>query len=239
MPQKGFDFITITVSGNGRVKIPVAGNFLGCESSTGKFTVKTDFGSRLLMRTGASFGGTDDTRYGFLEVDDISGSSNTITLIYGFGRLFMSDNQTVTATVSGTVTTSNANITEASARLGDETSSKETDEDAAAANINSLIRGMLQFLKPSDTLSTTSDVAVTDNGKSSLSSSNVNRRKIQVKNLAANTNVFRIGDTNITATRGRELSPGESITLHTTAEVFAHQIGTGESLSLTEEIYSS
>ena len=57
-----------------------------------------------------------------------------------------------------------------------------------------------------------------------LSDANLDRKTILIRSNKANSNKMRIGDINITATRGIELNPGDTITLETTAAVYAKNL---------------
>ena len=69
------------------------------------------------------------------------------------------------------------------------------------------------------TVTTQADSTSVGTTATSLVAINTARRSVIVQNLDA-TNNARVGDTNITTTRGVRLAPGESVTLETTAQIF-------------------
>ncbi len=71
------------------------------------------------------------------------------------------------------------------------------------------------------TLATVADVALTNGAATLLSASSSTRREVLISNPAANAVTIRIGDANVTATRGIELGVGGTIVLTTSAGVYA------------------
>ena len=95
--------------------------------------------------------------------------------------------------------------------------------------------GVFQIQQP-NTITTTADVTVTGAATGvQVVAANANRRKLIIQNVHASENV-RVGDSNITSTRGIRLVPGASITLDTTAEVRAiREGGVDSTVSVLEE----
>lgn len=76
----------------------------------------------------------------------------------------------------------------------------------------------------SDTFTTLVDetnIDVGQAGKVSLFPASLTRTIIYISALASNTDIIRIGDTNVDVDRGVPLSPGEVITFETSAQIFA------------------
>lgn len=67
---------------------------------------------------------------------------------------------------------------------------------------------------------------------------NASRRSVILKSANANTDTVRIGSSSITASRGIELSPGDSVTLDTTAAIYgknlADLVGNPALITITE-----
>lgn len=90
-------------------------------------------------------------------------------------------------------------------------------------------------IAPAAAISTAADVSITAASTVQVVAGNSSRRAVVVGNLSVNTQVMRIGDSNAGAARGAELSPGEKVTLETTAAVYAYNPGgAAESLSVME-----
>ncbi len=74
-------------------------------------------------------------------------------------------------------------------------------------------------------LQTTADQTVNSNSSGLIVAANNDRKEVIISNLADNGGKMRIGDSNVSSTRGVELSPGQSITLTTTAAIYAYNLG--------------
>jgi len=85
-------------------------------------------------------------------------------------------------------------------------------------------------MSKSNTLQTADDVAV-GAGATLVLAANANRRSALIGNLAGNTNTMRAGDSNVTATRGAEVAPGESFVVDTTEAIYFCN-GGGEKVSV-------
>lgn len=72
----------------------------------------------------------------------------------------------------------------------------------------------------SNQISTVPDVSSGVATAAQVISANAVRKSVKIKNLAANVEPVRVGGASIAADRGHELSPGESITLKTSAAVY-------------------
>lgn len=83
------------------------------------------------------------------------------------------------------------------------------------------------------TVTTQADSTGVGTTATSLVASNTARRSVIVQNLDA-TNNARVGDTNITTTRGVRLAPGESVTLETTAQIFGLAEASTVSFAVTQ-----
>lgn len=71
-------------------------------------------------------------------------------------------------------------------------------------------------------IETTADVTVDSGANPNLiAAQNSDRRELLLTNLST-TVTYRVGDTNVAAARGIPLQPGQTITLSTTAPVYAH-----------------
>ena len=51
---------------------------------------------------------------------------------------------------------------------------------------------------------------------------NTSRREVLITNLASNSAIIRVGSASVSGTRGTELTPGQTLTLDTTAAVYAY-----------------
>jgi len=72
------------------------------------------------------------------------------------------------------------------------------------------------------TLVTTADDSIAANTTEQVLAINLDRKEAIITNLYANTDSVRVGDSSTGATRGVELSPGQSITLQVTAAIYVH-----------------
>lgn len=86
------------------------------------------------------------------------------------------------------------------------------------------ISGALSVAKPSN-LITTADATLVATVKTSVLASDTTRNKVIVVNNTAGTDI-RIGDTNISLSRGALVKGGQSIELAVTSEIFAISAGT-------------
>jgi hypothetical protein len=92
---------------------------------------------------------------------------------------------------------------------------------------------------PGNTLGTAADVAtIGDAANVSVVAANATRRAVHVTALGSNTVNLRVGDTNITGSRGLQLQPGMTLTLNTRAQVFARAEagGSNQGVSILEEL---
>jgi hypothetical protein len=91
---------------------------------------------------------------------------------------------------------------------------------------------------PGNSLATAADVATIGNAANvSIVAANATRRAVHVTALASNTVNLRVGDTNITTSRGLQLQPGMTLTLNTRAELFARaESGSNQGVSILEEL---
>lgn len=80
------------------------------------------------------------------------------------------------------------------------------------------------------TVTTHEDVAVGANGAQVIAS-NANRKELILENVGANP--LRLGDSNVSNTRGIKIDPNSSIILTTTASMYAQSTG-GSTLAITE-----
>lgn len=71
-------------------------------------------------------------------------------------------------------------------------------------------------------LSTTADDSIAATTTEQVLASNANRKEAIIGNLASNSDVVRVGDNNTGAGRGIELSPGQFLTLETTAAIYVY-----------------
>jgi hypothetical protein len=75
----------------------------------------------------------------------------------------------------------------------------------------------------SDTIGTVADVTVVAAAAAAqVIAANTSRMSVQITSLSTNTQVVRVGDSNVGASRGDVLNPGESISYDTTAAIFAY-----------------
>lgn len=90
-------------------------------------------------------------------------------------------------------------------------------------------------LQGSATNPTTADKALTAVTATEIIAANSSRREVIISNLSTNGAVMRIGDANVAAARGAELSPGQSIILSTKAAVYGYSVP-GESVGIMEVV---
>ncbi|NIT63674.1 MAG: hypothetical protein GWO39_07760 [Gammaproteobacteria bacterium] len=76
-----------------------------------------------------------------------------------------------------------------------------------------------------DTLSPAEDVTLSAAIATQVAPVNTARRRVLITNLAGNTNTIRVGDVSVSLTRGAPVAPGQTITLETTAAVYAWSTG--------------
>jgi len=85
------------------------------------------------------------------------------------------------------------------------------------------------------TITTVADIAMVAATNTSIAAVTLARKQVIIQNTSSTAvEVVRIGDTNITGTRGTRLGAGESITLAVTAEVFGRPESGTPSLAITE-----
>jgi hypothetical protein len=89
----------------------------------------------------------------------------------------------------------------------------------------SSISGAALVTTTGGTLTSVADKTPLNSGVVLLLSAAGTRKTILVRSNKANINKMRIGDVNITATQGIELNPGDTVTLETTAAVYAKNLG--------------
>jgi len=85
----------------------------------------------------------------------------------------------------------------------------------------------------SNTLNSSLDVALAATAKTLIAFPDLTRRSILINNLATNASTMRIGNINTSAVIGQPLRPGETLTLETTAAIYAYNPGAIQSLSVT------
>lgn len=96
------------------------------------------------------------------------------------------------------------------------------------------VSGNVSISKPS-TLASTADVVLAASAQTLIKAANATRREIIIKSLSENLVAIRVGENAAAAARGHELMPGESITLTTTAAVYAWNLRTvAQSVSVVE-----
>jgi hypothetical protein len=79
-------------------------------------------------------------------------------------------------------------------------------------------------------------IAATSSGK--LVDQNYNRQSLMIENLASNADAIRIGDDTVSGSKGLSLSPGQIMTIETTAEIHAYNTaGSGADIALLEFVY--
>lgn len=86
-------------------------------------------------------------------------------------------------------------------------------------------------------LASDSDVTLVAATRATIKAANASRRAIIVQSLASNTGNVRVGDntcTDVAPGKGNELQPGQSITIKTTAAVYAFSTAGGQVLSINE-----
>ena len=87
----------------------------------------------------------------------------------------------------------------------------------------------------SDALSTVADITVTT--AAVISAASTTRQKCIITALASNDQTLRIGDSNVTATRGTPLAPGETIAIESGAAIYAvEQVSGTNAVAITEEL---
>lgn len=72
----------------------------------------------------------------------------------------------------------------------------------------------------SDTMTTPADV--TTGAAAEIVAANASRKAVTIQALSTNTAVVRVGDSNVGASRGLELQAGQSVTIETTAAIYAY-----------------
>lgn len=88
-------------------------------------------------------------------------------------------------------------------------------------------------IEPAENVDDADDVVLTA-GPDLVAAQNLNRKSVTISSLDTNTNVIRVGGSNVAANRGAPLYPGGAVTLAVMGEVYA--IGTvGETVAISEE----
>jgi hypothetical protein len=87
------------------------------------------------------------------------------------------------------------------------------------------------------TFQTHSDPSVPSGAVTKILNTNTSRNEVILKNPTSNTSPFRIGDSSIGIYQGITLEVGQSMTINTTAEIYAfHGAGTAQSIQVAEII---
>ena len=95
----------------------------------------------------------------------------------------------------------------------------------------SFLRTLVQIEQP-NTIVTVVDITVAG-VVVTLAAANAGRREVHIQNVGAGN--IRVGDTNVAAARGIQLTPGQAVTLTTTAEIRAIREAVNSTASVTEE----
>ncbi len=102
-------------------------------------------------------------------------------------------------------------------------------------NSQELVATVTATIAAGDTLTSTADQSVVAASASQVIAGRADRLTVTIKNLASNAAPIRVGDASVTATRGHELAPGESVTLSTTSAVFVYNThAAAQSVSILE-----
>lgn len=111
----------------------------------------------------------------------------------------------------------------------------EDDADATQAiRLVATAAGALRTSGGASTVITTiADQTGVGTSATSLVAANTGRTSVIIQNIGA-TNQARVGDTNITTTRGVRLAPGESVTFETTAQIFGLSEASTTDFAVTE-----
>lgn len=110
---------------------------------------------------------------------------------------------------------------------------EDFDVDNPALTVDSL--GSIDApvdISVSDTITTTEDDSVAAATTEQVLAANALRKEVLITNLFTNTDPVRVGDSNAGAARGIELSPGQSITLETTAAIYVYNTKAGGAQSV-------
>lgn len=101
---------------------------------------------------------------------------------------------------------------------------------------NVSISGTLKAaLQGHSTLSSAADDSIAATSTELVLASNTNRKEALITNLSSNAGNIRVGDSNAGASRGVEVSPGQTVTLSTTAAIYVYNEGTSaQSVGLLE-----
>ena len=92
-------------------------------------------------------------------------------------------------------------------------------------------------LAGSNALDTIADVAMTDANETEILPANLNRVRAIIGAPDTNDVILRIGDVDITATRGQQLKPGETISIESTAAIYGIEESAGTTVvSVLEEL---
>jgi len=84
---------------------------------------------------------------------------------------------------------------------------------------SNVFSGVVSATKPT-TIDTVADVALGAGAATQILPADAARRQALITNLQANANVIRVGDAAVTAARGVEVAPGQTITLDGTEAIF-------------------
>ena len=91
--------------------------------------------------------------------------------------------------------------------------------------------GKLYVAKPA-TPGTSADVVLAGSATTLIVAVSATRHCVLIGNLSTNSSMFRVGDSNVGASRGAELAPGESLSIETTGAIYGYNPGANQSVSV-------
>ncbi len=197
----------ITLAANGRVPLALTGDFLFVLEATGPFNLHLGQEYRAKMEKGLKYRTPPGQRFSIFDVEDLSGAPNVIRFAYGEGDF---DDSRLTI-VGGAIALDAPTIAAIEAALRVPLTRAVSIDDA-------------------------NDVTLNNGAQTLLLSADAPRRRAIVVSDPANTVKNRIGKNGTGgAARGALLQPGPSITLNTSAAIYAYAGAAAQKVSIIME----
>lgn len=96
------------------------------------------------------------------------------------------------------------------------------------------VSGSIETSLAGSAFPSTADVPLGATATTQILAANTSRKEVLVSNLAANPATIRVGDVNAGAGRGVEVAPGQTITVNTTAAIYAYNPGAAQNVGVVE-----
>ena len=209
---------------NGESKqLPIGGNFIAIYKSTNLAVIILDNQSEFEISSGLSLNNEEAFRN--IEIFAKFGSVD-LTILAGFGNFSFVPADEINANISGTTADLSSETTlsliEGKDFATETTLSSLEGKDFASESTLDQIR---KNTKPWNYGSGPADLVVPANTQSLITPVSLTRYEMIMKSLGSNTDTFRIGSSNASASNGVELSPGEFFRVGGISTLYAYNTG--------------